>query len=113
MDLTPEMVAHAKLAIASFAGGAVRVFLRPISGATVVERLLKSVWCVFCCVTCGFYAAPVVVDWLGFTGEGWREGMGALIGLLGLSFAEGMLKAIEGIDLKAWMLRLLTRGNQA
>ena len=112
MDITPDMVAHAKLAIASFAGGAVRVFLRPIVGASVTERLLKSVWCVFCCVTCGFYAAPVVVDWLDLTGEGWRESMGALMGLVGLSLAEGLLKAIDSIDLKAWLLRILTRGNE-
>lgn len=111
MDITPEMVAHAKLAIASFAGGAVRVFLRPIAGANATARLLKSVWCVFCCVTCGFYAAPVVVDWLGLTGDGWREGMGALIGLIGLSLAEGLLKAADGFDLKSWLLKLLTRNE--
>lgn len=113
MDITPEMVAHAKLAMASFAGGAVRVFLRPIAGATATARLLKSVWCVFCCVTCGFYAAPVVVGWFELTGDGWREGMGALIGLIGLSLAERLLKAVEGIDLKAWILRIMTRGNEA
>lgn len=111
MDISPDMVAHAKLAIASFAGGAVRLFLRPLPGDTMAERLLKSVWCVFCCVTCGFYATPVVVDWLNLSNE-WRDGIGAILGLVGLSFAEGLLKAIEGIDIKAWLLRLLTRGNQ-
>ncbi len=85
MDLPPETLAEAKVVLASFMGGAVRLFLRPASS------IAKSAFMVVCCMVCGYYFTPVAMDVANFD-ESWTGAMGALIGLVGLSVAEAALK---------------------
>lgn len=103
---------HAMLAIASFCGGAVRLFLRPPDGKTFFERFCKAIWCVFCCIACGYFFAPIVRSALGLPVD-WENGAAALLGLVGLSLAERVLLAVERASMKAWVARFLARGNEA
>lgn len=101
----PEWMAHAKIAFAALCGGLVRLLFKPTTS------LLKTAWLLFGCVTCGYYGTVPTLRWfemdLTYAGA-----VGALLGFIGLSLAEGLLKAVDGIDIKGWLLRLLTRGNQ-
>jgi hypothetical protein len=99
------LVDHGKLAFAALCGGVVRLLFKPASS------LMKTVWMLACCVTCGFYGTAPVADWLNLNGD-YRDATAAVIGLVGLSFAEGTLKAIDAFNLKDWLLKLLDRGPQ-
>ena len=99
MDFDPVWMVHAKLAFASLCGGIVRLLFRP------AENLGKTIWLLFGCVTCGFYATPIIVNWLGVTGPEWVGALGAVIGLIGLSFANGVLSSADRFDLSSWLGR--------
>lgn len=98
----PEIVAglapHAKVAASAFFGGVVRMFLRPARSLTQTAMLLTS------CVTCGYFGQPVASFMLGLP-ERFDGAMGALMGLIGVSIAEGMLKAADKADLAHWFSR--------
>ncbi|MXP24802.1 hypothetical protein GRI39_01915 [Altererythrobacter indicus] len=101
-NFDPAWLVHAKLAGASLCGGMVRLLLRPASS------FLKSLWLLFACVTCGFYGTFPAMAWLGVDVE-YVGAVGALLGLLGISFAEGMLKAVDSFNFRAWLERLLAK----
>lgn len=84
MDIDGTVLEQAKIALASFCGGTVRLFLRP------AQTLPKSIFLVFCCVVCGYYFTPVAME-LGRFNPSWTGAVGAFIGLVGLSIAEAML----------------------
>jgi len=84
MDLDPSLLAQAKLALASFFGGMVRLFLRPAAS------LLQSVGLVLSCVVCGYYFTPPVMMYFELQAD-WSGAVGALIGLAGLSIAEAVI----------------------
>jgi hypothetical protein len=105
-QVDPAWIAHAKLAFASLAGGMVRLFLRPVSAPGPVQAVLKSAWLLFGCVTCGFYGTPPLLDWFGL-GEPYAGAVGAILGLIGLSIAEGLLKAVDGFEFKQWLVRMI------
>lgn len=83
MDL-PPLSPEAKIVIASFAGGMIRLFLKP------ARSLLKSVWAIACCVICGYYFTPPTVMYFGLEDQ-WAGAVGALIGLVGLSIADALV----------------------
>jgi len=85
MDFDPAFLAQAKLALASFLGGLVRLYLRPAA------TLAQSLGLVLSCVICGYYFTPPVM-WYFELDVNWTGAVGALIGLLGLSIAEALLK---------------------
>jgi hypothetical protein len=89
---------HVKLAVASLCGGVLRLLFRPAKGQTMREALLKSAWLLFGCVTCGYYFTPVVMNWWRFD-ESYSGAVGALIGFVGLSIAEGILKGVDGFNI--------------
>lgn len=89
---------HAWLAFASFCGGVMRLMFRPASGETAKQRLLKSVWLLFGCVTCGYYGTPVTMAWCGID-QSYSGAVGALLGFIGLSIAEGTLKGVDGFQI--------------
>ena len=99
MDLDPSWLVHAKLAFAAMCGGVVRLLFRPAAS------LVKTLWLLFGCITCGFYATPVVIKWFGVVDPEYVGAMGALIGFIGLSFAEGALRAADKFDVGAWFER--------
>lgn len=105
-QIDPWWLVHAKLAFAALCGGFVRLLFRPATS------LLKTAWLLSGCVTCGYFGTPAAMHWWGIEPE-FSGAVGALIGFIGLSFAEGLLKMIDGFDVKDWLLKLLTRGNQA
>lgn len=84
----------------------IRLLFRPAKGEKASHRILKSIWLLFGCVTCGFYGTPPIMEWWAFS-ESYAGAVGALLGLLGLSIAEGLLKAVDGFEFKAWILSLL------
>ena len=84
MDVEAQFLAQAKVMIASFLGGMVRLFLRPST------TLLRSIGLVACCVTLGFYFTPMAMDYFNLPEE-WIGGVGALIGLVGLSVADALV----------------------
>lgn len=84
MDIDPHFLAQAKIALASFFGGMVRLFLRPASS------FLKSLALVACCVVCGYYFTPPAMMVSGLD-ENWAGAIGALIGLVGLSIADALV----------------------
>ena len=97
MDIDPAVLAQVKIAIASFCGGAVRLFLRPAA------TLGKSVFLVFCCMVCGFYFTPIVMNIAGVTGGDWAGAVGAGLGLIGLSVARAALNLDWGAMIDKWM----------
>lgn len=99
MDIDPAALAHAKLAFASLCGGMVRLLFRP------AESLIKTMWLLFGCVTCGFYGTPVMIKWWGVTDPEYVGAVGALIGMVGLSLAQRVLVAADKFDVAAWIGR--------
>lgn len=77
------------------------MFLRPARSLTQTALLLTS------CVTCGYFGQPVASYLLGLP-ERFDGAMGALIGLIGVSLAEGALKAADKADIAAWFTRSKT-----
>lgn len=96
--IDPTILAQAKVAFASFAGASVRLFLRP------VETLRRAVACTIACVACGLYGTPFLM-WLWSLPDAYSGGVGAALGLLGLSLAESALKAVERFDIAGWIKR--------
>jgi len=101
MDFDPVMVAQAKVAFAALCGGIVRLLFRP--AATV----LKSLWLLFACVACGYYFTPPMVRWLDLHTDD-AGAIGALLGFVGLSFAQGLLQALDRFDFTTFFQGLLT-----
>lgn len=97
-DLMAGVAPHAKVAAAAFFGGVVRMFLRPARSLTQTALLLTS------CVTCGYFGQPVASYFLGLP-ERFDGAVGALIGLVGVSLAQGLLKAADKADLAHWFSR--------
>lgn len=101
-QIDPQALAHAKLAIAALCGGIVRLFLRPATS------FLRTGWALFACVTCGFYGTPAMMHYLQLTPDSDFIGaMGAALGFIGLSVAERILRAADGLDLKSWLMAWL------
>lgn len=98
MDLDPHLVANAKIAFASLCGGVTRLLFKP------AENLLKTVWLLVGCVTCGFYGTPAIMHWWKMDAE-YAGAIGAALGLVGLSFAQGALLAADKFDVMAWFKR--------
>lgn len=98
MEVDPGVVANAKIAVASLFGGIIRLSFKP------AETILKTVWLLIGCVTCGFYGTPAIVKWWALDAE-YAGAIGAVLGLVGLSFAQGALKAADKFDLSAWFHR--------
>lgn len=96
MDIDPQIVAQGKIALASFFGGTVRLFFRPAA------TLGKSVFLVFCCMICGYYSTPVVMDVGGFN-DSWAGAVGALMGLVGLSIAEALIHVKWAAIIHRWI----------
>ncbi len=103
----PALVAQAKLAAASFCGGMVRLIFKPAAS------IIKTGWLLFGCVTCGFYGSTPFMHWwnIDHPDAATVGAVGALLGFVGLSFAEGLLKAMDNLDLKAWLARWATKGT--
>ncbi len=98
----PAWLVHAKLAFAAFCGGMTRLLFRPAAS------FLKTIWLLFGCVTCGYYATPVVMRWWGLD-EAYVGALGAAIGFIGLSLAEAALRAADKMDLKDFLRSILLR----
>ena len=94
----PVLVAQAKLAVAAFCGGMLRLLFKPAAS------IGKTGWLLFGCVTCGFYGSSPFMRWWDLD-QSYAGAVGALLGFVGLSFAEGLLKAVDTLDLKAWVSR--------
>lgn len=99
-SILAELAPHAKIAAAAFAGGIVRLFLRPAS--TIMQGILL----ISSCVTCGYYGQPVASYMMGMPDK-FDTAISALVGLMGVSFAQAMLKAMDRLDLRGVFLRLL------
>lgn len=99
MDLDPSWMVHAKLAFASLCGGIVRLLFRPAAS------LLKTAWLLFGCVTCGFYGTPVAIRIMDLDPVDYSGAVGALIGLVGLSLAQGALQAADKFDITSWITK--------
>ena len=104
-SILAELVPHAKVALASALGGMVRLFLRPTRGILPTLTLLAS------CVTCGYFGQPAF-SYAFSLPERFDGAVGALIGLIGVSLAEGVLKAVDRFDFKALLLRLIGQGDK-
>lgn len=98
MDLDPSLVANAKIAVASLFGGITRLLFKP------AETIIKTVWLLVGCVTCGFYGTPALLKWWSLDPE-YSGAIGAVLGLVGLSFAQGALRAADKVDISAWIAR--------
>lgn len=96
MDIDPGLVANAKIAIASMFGGITRLLFKP------AESIVKTAWLLLGCVTCGFYGTPAIMKWWEIDPE-YAGAIGAALGLVGLSFAQGAIKAADKFDLTAWL----------
>lgn len=98
----PAWLVHAKLAFAAFCGGMTRLLFRPAAS------FLKTIWLLFGCVTCGYYATPVVMRWWGLD-DAYVGALGAAIVFIGLSLAEAALRAADKTDLKDFLRSILLR----
>ncbi len=100
MDLDPQTTASIKVALSAGAGGLVRIFLRPTRSLAQTALLLMS------CVTCGFFGTQPVIDLWGLP-VSYAGAVGALLGFIGLSIAEGALRAIDAFDFRALLTSFL------
>lgn len=99
-QIDPLWLAHAKIAFAALCGGLIRLLFRP------AQSFIKSIWLLFGCVTCGFYGTPPIMDWFGLS-DVYAGAVGAVLGLVGLSVAEALLKAVDTFDFKEWIMRVV------
>lgn len=90
------ILAHAKVAMAAFAGGMVRMFLRP------AKNFSQAAMLVFACTSCGYFGQPVVSHLAGLPSQ-FDGAIGALLGLVGVSLAERALKWADKADLSRWL----------
>lgn len=104
-SITEAIVAHAKIAFAALCGGLVRLLFRPAASLT------KTFLMLFGCVSCGYWGTPAAMQWFAFD-EAYAGAVGALLGFIGLSLAEGLLKAVDGFEFKAWLRNFLTKGTE-
>lgn len=100
--IDPSWLVHVKLAFAAFCGGMTRLLFRPAA------TFLKTIWLLFGCVTCGYYGTPVVMRWWELDGA-YAGALGAAIGFIGLSIAEGALGAADKLDLKDFLRSIFLR----
>lgn len=98
-----------KLAFAALCGGMVRLIFRPAGGETVLIRALKSMWMLFGCVTCGFFFTPPMMHWWNFDAS-YSGAVGAVLGFVGLSLADGVLRSVDGFNLVG-VLRFLIKSE--
>lgn len=92
------LVANAKIAFAALCGGVVRLLFKPAA------NFLKTIWLLFGCVTCGYYGTVPSMRWFELD-DAYAGAVGALLGFIGLSLAEGLLRAADTFDLKALIAR--------
>lgn len=97
-------VVHGKVAFASLCGGIVRLLFKP------ADSIVKTIWLLFGCVTCGFYATPALVQFFGVD-PSYRDAIAATSGFLGLTVAGGILAAVEAFDFKGWIRGMVPRGT--
>jgi hypothetical protein len=72
---------------------------------------VKTIWLLFGCVTCGFYGTPVLMRWWGLDTD-YAGAVGAVLGFVGLSFAEGGLRAADNWSTKLfekWLDKAIPR----
>lgn len=98
----PDMIDHLKIAIAAAAGGFVRLLFRP--GKTWGQTL----WVIIACISCGYYSTPAVMHWFALP-PNFVGAVGAAAGFIGLSVAEGVLRAVDGVDVQAMAARVIRR----
>lgn len=98
MAVDPEILENAKIAFAALCGGMTRLLFKP------AENIRKTVWLLFGCVTCGYYGTPALSLWLAI-GPDYAGAVGAALGLVGLSFAQGALTAADKFDIIGWFSR--------
>ncbi len=98
MDLDPGILAQAKIGFAALCGGVTRLLFRP------AETFLKTAWLLFGCVTCGYYGTAPFIRWFDLAPDD-AGAVGALIGFIGLSLAQGALVAADKFDVTAWLLK--------
>lgn len=103
IELDPSIAANAKIAVGAAAGGIVRSFLRPARSLTHTVLLL------FSCVTCGFYGTQPLIDWFSLPVD-YAGAVGAALGFLGLSIAEGLLRAFDRFDFRQFLLNFFGKG---
>ncbi len=99
------LVPHAKIALAALLGGMVRLFLRPTRTVGSTVMLLTS------CVTCGYFGQPVISYAMDLPAR-FDGAVGAILGLIGVSIAEGVLKGVDRLDFKTLLLRLIGQGGK-
>jgi hypothetical protein len=91
MDHNNEFFAQAVIMLASFCGGLVRLFIRP------AETMKRSIFLLASCTICGQFGTPFILfefpDWAPM-----QNGIAACVGLVGLSIATGILRAIDRFD---------------
>lgn len=97
-NIDPAWMVHIKIAVAAACGGVVRLLFKPATS------FVKTVWLLFGCVTCGFYGTPALVKWWAIDVE-YVGAVGALLGFIGLSFAEGALRAADELNVTDWLVR--------
>lgn len=101
---------HLKLLFAAFWGGVLRLFLRPVRGESFFHAATKAMWMLFGCITCGYYFTPVLMDWWGVDGA-YTGAVGALLGFVGLSVAEGVLSGVENLNIGNVMRFFIKSGD--
>lgn len=95
-NIDPSWLDHAKVAIAAFCSGIVRLLFKP------EETFLRSIWMLFGCVTCGFYGSPALMHWFQLDNQ-YEDAVAAFVGFIGMSIAQGVLRAIDDFDIKDWI----------
>lgn len=102
MDVEPSILAQIKLAFASLVGALARLYFRPAA------TFLRSLWLVGLSIAFGYFFTPIAMDVFGFD-PSWRDGVAVILGLVGLSIAEGVLlvnwKAIVRALVQPWIAK--------
>lgn len=98
----PDLLDHFKIAFAAAAGGLVRLLFRP------GKSWGQTLWVMAACITCGYYSTPIAMHWLALPAH-FVGAVGAAAGFIGLSVAEGVLRAVDGVDVQALAARFFRR----
>lgn len=101
--MDPDKIAASPFAIGAL--GAIITAIRFTPGATLPERIFNGVaGTVFAGIT-----TPVLVEWLHMSSVSYRSGAAFLLGLVGMSLADAVLKAIKDLPLSQIISGWLSR----
>lgn len=94
MDIDPERVARSPFVVGGV-GAAISAWKFPVPGSNFFDKLGNTI----AGAACAGYVGPMVNEWLKMESETYRMGAAFILGIMGMSLAAAILKAIADTPL--------------